>query len=95
MEVGVAEKRPQTEKSDTETEAVGEAGPSESRYKKGNIYLTDSDETIVDFVKDHKELYHKTNEHFVVSGSSSPTVSRILSRCARPGLTHKGHVMGS
>ena len=30
-----------------------------------NIYLTDSDEeAIVDFVKEHKELYDKTNEHF-------------------------------
>ena len=29
-----------------------------------NIYLTDSDkEATVDFVKDHKELYYKTNEH--------------------------------
>ena len=30
-----------------------------------NIYLTDSDEeAIVDFVKDHVDLYDKTNEHF-------------------------------
>ena len=30
-----------------------------------NIYLTDSnEEAIVDFVKDHEELYDKTNEHF-------------------------------
>ena len=30
-----------------------------------NIYLADSDEeAIVDFVKDHKELYDKTNKHF-------------------------------
>ena len=30
-----------------------------------NIYLTDSDEkAIVDFVKDHEELYDKTNVHF-------------------------------
>ena len=34
-----------------------------------NIYLTDSDkEAIVDFVKDHKELYDKTNEHFKDKG---------------------------
>ena len=37
-------------------------------HKKGhmtNIYLTDSDEeAIVDLVKDHEELYDKTNEHF-------------------------------
>ena len=30
-----------------------------------NMYLTDTDEkAIVDFVKDHEELYAKTNEHF-------------------------------
>ena len=30
-----------------------------------NVYLTDSDEeAILDFVKGHKELYHKTSEHF-------------------------------
>ena len=30
-----------------------------------NIYLRDSDEeAIVDFVKDHEELYNKTNIHF-------------------------------
>ena len=30
-----------------------------------NIYLMDSDEVaIVDFVKDHEELYNKTDEHF-------------------------------
>ena len=65
QEDGQPEKRPRTERSDTETEAVGgEAGPSQSRYKKQhmtNVYLTDSDEkAIVDFVKDHKELCDKT-----------------------------------
>ena len=30
-----------------------------------NIFLTDSDEeVIVDFVKEHEELYNKTSEHF-------------------------------
>ena len=30
-----------------------------------NIYLTDlGEEAIVDFVKDHEELYYKTTEHF-------------------------------
>ena len=69
QEKGVAEKRHRIEKSDTETEAVGgEAVPSQSQYRKGhmsNIYLTDSDEeAIVDFVKDHEELYDKINELF-------------------------------
>ena len=43
-----------------------EVTPSQSGYKKGhitNLFLTDSDEeTIVDFVKDHEELYDKTSE---------------------------------
>ena len=90
QEEGVAEKRPRTKKSDTETEAVGgEAGPSLPQCKKGhmtNIYLTDSDEeAIVDFVKDHEELYEKnisrTKQGRSVSGSSSPTVVSCLSRC--------------
>ena len=52
------------------TEAGGEAGKSQlhSRHKKGhmtNIYLTSYDkEAIVNFLKDHKELYNKTNEYF-------------------------------
>ena len=37
QEEGVAEKRPRSEKSDTETEAGGEAGTSQSRYKIGHI----------------------------------------------------------
>ena len=65
---GGVEKSPRTERSDTETEAGGEAGTSQSCYKKvhmTNIYLTVSDEeAIVDFVKDHEELYYKTNKHF-------------------------------
>ena len=61
--------RPRREGSDTETEAAGgEAGTSQSRYKKGhmtNIYLTDSDkEALLDFLKDYEELYDKINEHF-------------------------------
>ena len=58
------------DKSDTETEAGGEAGISQShlRYKKGHMtsmYRTDSDEeAIVNFVKDHKELYDNINDHF-------------------------------
>ena len=65
----MAEKHAWTD-TEIDTEAGGEVGTlqSHSRQKKGhmtNIYLTDPDEeTIVDFVKDHKELYDKTNEHF-------------------------------
>ena len=59
----VAEKRPRTARSDTETDAAGGGvEPSQLCYKKGhmtNVYLTDSDkEAIVDFVKDHEELYN-------------------------------------
>ena len=69
----MAKKNARIEWSDTEmdTEDGREAGTSQmkSRHKKGhmtNIYLTDSDEeAIVDFVKDHEELYNKTNEHFM------------------------------
>ena len=66
--VSCRKKRPRTEKRYTEAYSVGgQAGQSQSQYKKGhitNIYLTNSDsEAIVDFVKDHKELYDKTNEH--------------------------------
>ena len=65
---GHPEKRPRTERSDTKTEAAGgEAGPSQSRFKKGhmaNVYHTDSDkEAVVDFVKDSKELYDNIDEH--------------------------------
>ena len=51
-----------------DTEDGGEVGTSQSlQVQEGayDIYLTDSDEeAIVDFVKDHKELYGKTNKHF-------------------------------
>ena len=68
----MAEKCARTERSDTEmdTEGEEEAGTSQlhSRQKKGhmtNIYPTDSDEeAIVDFLKDHEELYDKINDHF-------------------------------
>ena len=95
-------KRARAEKSDTEIEAGGEAGTSQSQYKEGhmtNIYLMYSDEEdIVDFVKDHEELYDKTIELSrtkqgrSVSGSGSPTVVRFLSRFVRPSLSCKGHV---
>ena len=53
-----------------DTEGGEEVGTSQfqSRHKKGhmtNIKLTDSDEeAIVDFAKDHEELYDKSNQHF-------------------------------
>ena len=55
---------------DTCTEGGRKMGTSQlhARQKKGhmtNIYLMDLDEeAIVDFVKDHNELYDNTNEHF-------------------------------
>ena len=44
------------------TEGKGEAGSSESHSRhKTNIYLMNSNqEAIVDFVKDHEELYDET-----------------------------------
>ena len=46
-----------------DTEAGGEVGTSQSHSRSmTNIYPMDSDEeAIVDFVKDPKELYNKTN----------------------------------
>ena len=55
------EKRPQTD-TDTDVEST------QSRQKKGqmkSIFLSDSDkEAIAEFVKQHKELYVKTNGSF-------------------------------
>ena len=71
-EEGVAEKHTWTDKSDRQMDTEGgeEMGTSQSfsTHKKGHmtdIYLTDSnEEAIVDVLKDHKELYDKTNQHF-------------------------------
>ena len=56
-----AEKQPQTD-TDTDVEST------QSREKKGqmkSIFLSDSDEeAIVEFVKQHEELYDKTHENF-------------------------------
>ena len=64
-----------------------------------NIYLTDSDEdAIVDFVKDHEELYDKTSEHFKDKARKEFlweqfSKSRKLSmKVARP---RKGHITGN
>ena len=53
------------------TQAGGEAGTSQShsRHKKGHmtkIYLMGSDikRLLGNLVKDHEDLYDKTNEHF-------------------------------
>ena len=66
-----------------DTEDGGEVGTSQSHMKKGHmtsIYLTDSDEeAIVDFVKDHQELYDMTNKHFK---------DKARKEC-RPGLSRK------
>ena len=40
---------------------------TQSRQKKGqmkSIFLCDSEETMVEFVKQHQELYDKTNDSF-------------------------------
>ena len=80
-------------KSDSEmdTEVRGEAGISQFRHKKGhmrNISLTDSDEeAIVDFVKDHEELYDKTNEHFKVKGRKQCLWERFIS-CWKQFISH-------
>ena len=101
----LAEKRPRTEKSDTETEDGGEEGPSQSRYKKGhmtNINVKDSEEeAIMDFVKDTRSCttrlmnFSRTKQGRNVSGRCSSTVASCLPRCARPGLSHKEHITAS
>ena len=61
----MAQNQARTDKNDTEidTEAGGEAHLICTQDK--NIYLMNSyEEVILDFVKDHKQLYDKTNEHF-------------------------------
>ena len=67
-EEGVAKKCARTEKNDTEMDTEAGTPQSHSRHKIGhmtNILLIDSyEEAIVDFEKDHEELYDKTNEHF-------------------------------
>ena len=68
-----------------------------------NMYLTYSDEeATVDFVNDHEELYHRTNEHYkdkarkdCLFERGSPTVASCLSKCGRPGLNRKGRVKAS
>ena len=47
-----------------------------------NIYLTDLDEeAIADFVKDHKELYEKTNEHFKDKARKGCLWERFTNSC--------------
>ena len=42
----------------------------------------------MDFVKDHEELYNKTNEN-----SKDKAARKELSvKVSRPGLSHRGHV---
>ena len=57
-----------TQKETQRLEERGATSQSHSRHKKGhmtNIYFTDSDEELMmDFVKDHEELYNKPNEQF-------------------------------
>ena len=107
----MAEKRPRTEKSEMDTEGGGEAGTSQSQSKhmKGhmaNIYLTDSDEgAIIDFVKDHEELYDKTNQHFKDKArkdclwerlaSSHNLSGKVCKTCFKFQRTHSGKLSQS
>ena len=58
------EKRRKRERTDMDTDVES----TQSREKKGqmkSIFLNDSDEeAIVEFVKQHEELYDKTNDSF-------------------------------
>ena len=85
---GVAVKHAHT-KTDTkmETGHGREVGTSQShsRHKKAlmtNIYLMDLDEeAIVDFVKDHKELYNKPDEQFMDKESKACLRERFTNSC--------------
>ena len=73
-----------------------EARREEARAKKSHP----QEEGIADFLKDQEELYDKTSEHFKDKTRKEFlweqfAKSRKMSRCARPGLTHKGHIRGS
>ena len=103
----MAEKHVWTDRSDseTDTEGGGEADTSKlySRNKKGhmtNIYLTDLDEAIGDFVKDHEESYDKTNEHFKDKARKDCLWQRFanshkLSKYAKLGWNPKGLAMAN
>ena len=96
----MAEKHAKTDISDTEmdTEPGGEAGTSHKKGHMTNIYLTDSNEkAIVDFLR---EWYNKTHEYSKdkvrkMSWRGSPTVTSLVSKCARPVLNCNGHIMRS
>ena len=66
-----------------------------------NTFLIDSDEAIVDFVKDHEELYDKTNEPFkkrqgrIVSGKALPGNTNCPDLQDMHGLSPKGDSMTS
>ena len=72
------EKRMRTD-TDTDVEST------QSRQKKGqmkSIFLSDSDEeTIVDFIKQHKELYDKTNDSFKDKQKKERTWEQLRETC--------------
>ena len=98
-EKGVAEKRAGTDRSDrnrTRGRHISIALNAQEGQMT-NIYLPDSDEeAIVNFGKDHEELYVKpTNTLLTRPGRNafrrgSPTVTSCLSNCARLGSNPKG-----
>ena len=62
------EESPERGEKSVRTDTDTDVESTQSRYKKGqmkSIFLSDSDEeAIVEFVKQHKELYDKTNDSF-------------------------------
>ena len=84
---GVAKKHTRTNRNKTkmDTETGGDASMLHSRQKKGhmtNMYLMDSDdETIVDFAKDHKDLYDKINKHFNGKARKECLWERFANNC--------------
>ena len=64
-----------------DTEGGKGLGSSQSQSRHKNIYLTDSDEAIVDLVKDHEELFDKTNGNFKDKASKECLWERLTSSC--------------
>ena len=50
-------------RTDTDTD-VESTQPRQKKFQMKSIFLSDSDEAIVKFVKQHEELYDKTNNSF-------------------------------
>ena len=92
-EEGVSETCVRTDTSDTEmdtcTEGGGEVGTSQShsRHKTGHMTTRSCMTRLMNILR--------PKQGRIVTGRGLPTFASCLSRCARPGLRHKGYIMAS